>query len=132
MTDKLFGLEDSWKMENDYEVICMSDVNMFRDGVVRIPDQLIDFFGADCREKRVMFLFEGREYPSYLESESMDGNFKLTWSKALSSKFIGLFPDYENFFADFDESKKEEQPYFVIEKLEETEFAIKVILPMDA
>ena len=131
---KLFGI-DNWKVLNDYEVSVMSEMDMFREGTVRIPDQLMEYFGCDRREKRVMFLFEGREYPSYLESESFDTGFTLSWSKALSRKFINLFPDYEDFFAtpssEWDDRKKEEQPYFVIEKLEESEFAIKMVLPSD-
>lgn len=131
---ELFGL-DNWEMENDYVVKVKSNLEMFQDGVVHIPDQLIDFFGCDEREKRVIFLYEGREYPSYLESESFDSNYSLTWSKALSSKFIGVFPNYEEFFetpeSEWDDRKKEEQPYFVIEKLEEDEFAVKLIMPSD-
>ena len=131
---ELFGI-DNWKVLNDYEVSVMSELDMFREGTVRIPDQLMEYFGCDRREKRVMFLFEGREYPSYLESESFDTGFTLSWSKALSRKFINLFPEYEDFFAspssEWDDRKKEEQPYFVIEKLEESEFAIKMVLPSD-
>lgn len=131
MTDQMIEINETWKQESSYVVTCLSNRDMFAEGTARVPDELIDFFGADRREKRVVFLFEGREYPSYLESESMEGNFRLTWSKALSSKFIGLFPEYATFFDDMDDDKRERQPYFVIEKLEETEFAIKMILPMD-
>ena len=52
---------DNWKVLNDYEVSVMSELDMFREGTVRIPDQLMEYFGCDRREKRVMFLFEGRE-----------------------------------------------------------------------
>lgn len=121
-------------MLNDYTVTFITDQFVFRDGGMTIPAELNKFFGAESGETRVVFLFEGREFPSYIEcgfGENSVNNIKLTWSKALSSKFIGLFPDYENFFANMTENQMEERPILLFEKLEADEFLVKMILPTD-
>ena len=121
-------------MLNDYTVTFITDQFVFRDGGMTIPAELNKFFGAESGETRVVFLFEGREFPSYIEcgfGENSVNNIKLTWSKALSSKFIGLFPDYENFFANMTENQMEERPILQFEKLEADEFLVKMILPTD-
>ncbi|WP_302822931.1 MrcB family domain-containing protein [Eubacterium callanderi] len=134
MIERNFGPNDAWKMLNDYTVTFITDQFVFRDGGMTIPAELNKFFGAESGETRVVFLFEGREFPSYIEcgfGENSVNNIKLTWSKALSSKFIGLFPDYENFFANMTENQMEERPILLFEKLEADEFLVKMILPTD-
>ncbi|MFN6433485.1 hypothetical protein EUCA11A_09020 [Eubacterium callanderi] len=134
MIERNFGPNDAWKMLNDYTVTFITDQFVFRDGGMTIPAELNKFFGAESGETRVVFLFEGREFPSYIEcgfGENSVNNIKLTWSKALSSKFIGLFPDYENFFANMTENQMEERPILQFEKLEADEFLVKMILPTD-
>ncbi len=134
MIERNFGPNDAWKMLNDYTVTFITDQFVFRDGGMTIPVELNKFFGAESGETRVVFLFEGREFPSYIEcgyGENSANNIKLTWSKALSSKFIGLFPDYENFFANMTEYQMDERPILQFEKLEADEFLVKMILPSD-
>lgn len=134
MIERNFGPNDAWKMLNDYTVTFITDQFVFRDGGMTIPAELNKFFGAESSETRVVFLFEGREFPSYIEcgyGENSANNIKLTWSKALSSKFIGLFPDYENFFANMTEYQMDERPILQFEKLEADEFLVKMILPSD-
>ena len=134
MIERNFGPNDAWKMLNDYTVTFITDQFVFRDGGMTIPAELNKFFGAESGETRVVFLFEGREFPSYIEcgyGENSANNIKLTWSKALSSKFIGLFPDYENFFANMTEYQMDERPILQFEKLEADEFLVKMILPSD-
>ncbi|WP_195270076.1 DUF3578 domain-containing protein [Eubacterium sp. 1001713B170207_170306_E7] len=134
MIERNFGPNDAWKMLNDYTVTFITDLLVFRDGGMTIPAELNKFFGAESGETRVIFLFEGREFPSYIEcgfGENSANNIKLTWSKALSSKFIGLFPDYENFFANMTEYQLDERPILQFEKLEADEFLVKMILPTD-
>ncbi|MEG0379061.1 MAG: DUF3578 domain-containing protein, partial [Eubacterium sp.] len=134
MIERSFGLNNAWKMLNDYTVTCITDQIIFRDGGMPIPSELNKFFGAEKGETRVIFIFEGREFPSYIECGFADGgqnNSKLTWSKALSSKFIGLFPDYAHFFENMTEAQKDECPLLQFEKLEEDEFLVKMILPTD-
>ncbi|MGN0194450.1 MAG: MrcB family domain-containing protein [Pseudoramibacter sp.] len=129
---KAEDLGELWARLNDYKVKCLSTPEMFGEGAVALPDALIDFFGAQGREKRVMVLFEGREYPSYLESSDGVGGYRLEWSKALSRKFYSMFPQYESFFdGDMDDEKQKKRPYLTIEKLSEDEFAAKLILPSD-
>jgi 5-methylcytosine-specific restriction protein B len=129
---KAEDLGELWARLNDYKVKCLSTPEMFSEGAVALPDALIDFFGAQGREKRVMILFEGREYPSYLESSDGVGGYRLEWSKALSRKFYSMFPQYETFFdGEMDEAKQKKRPYLSIEKLTEDEFAAKLILPSD-
>lgn len=129
---KAEDLGELWSRLNDYKVKCLSTPEMFSEGAVALPDALIDFFGAQGREKRVMVLFEGREYPSYLESSDGVGGYRFEWSKALSRKFYSMFPQYETFFeGDMDEAKQKKRPYLTIEKLTEDEFAAKLILPSD-
>lgn len=125
-------LGELWQRLNEYKVKCLSTPEMFSEGAVDLPDALIDFFNAEGREKRVMVLFEGREYPSYLESSDGVGGYRLEWSKALSRKFYSMFPQYEEFFdGDMTEEKQKKRPYLAIEKLSENEFACKLILPSD-
>lgn len=125
-------IDDTWSQLSDYEVKCMTDRAIFTEGKVRVPDVLIDFFGAEYREKRAVFLFEGREFPSYLESASGEGGYTLTFSRALSHKLAGIFPQFEDFFAQAPSAEKDVAwPYLVIEKLDEGEFAAKLILPAD-
>ena len=131
MSELTFGQNNEWTLQNDYVATCVTNARVFSNGELYIPDGLQDFFGADAREKRIVFLFEGREYPSYLESEGGDGSYKLSWSKALNSKFIGLFPDYANFFENVNEYNAGETPIVYFEKMEETEFLLKLILPSD-
>lgn len=134
MIEQNFGPNDAWKMLNDYTVTFITDQFVFRDGGMTIPAELNKFFGAESGETRVVFLFEGREFPSYIEcgyGESSASNTKLTWSKALSSKFIGLFPDYENFFENMTEYQLDERPILQFEKLEADAFLVKMILPTD-
>lgn len=134
MIEQNFGPNDAWKMLNDYTVTFITDQFVFRDGGMTIPAELNKFFGAESGETRVIFLFEGREFPSYIEcgyGENSANSIKLTWSKALSSKFIGLFPDYENFFANMTEYQLDERPILQFEKLEADEFLVKMILPSD-
>ncbi|MEG0495827.1 MAG: DUF3578 domain-containing protein [Eubacterium sp.] len=134
MLEQSFGLNNAWKMLNDYTVTCITDQFIFRDGGMTIPIELNKFFGAEKGETRVVFLFEGREFPSYIEntySDNNQNNTKLSWSKALSSKFIGLFPDYDRFFENITEVQKDERPILQIEKLEANEFLVKMILPTD-
>ncbi|WP_455126927.1 MrcB family domain-containing protein [Pseudoramibacter alactolyticus] len=125
-------IDDTWSTLSDYEVKCMIDKAILTDGKVRVPDVLIDFFGAEYREKRVVFLFEGREFPSYLESASGEGAYTLTFSRALSRKLMGIFPQYDDFFAQAPSAEKDAAwPYLAIEKLDEGEFAAKLIMPAD-
>ena len=100
-------IDDTWSTLSDYEVKCMIDKAILTDGKVRVPDVLIDFFGAEYREKRVVFLFEGREFPSYLESASGEGAYTLTFSRALSRKLMGIFPQYDDFFAQAPSAEKD-------------------------
>lgn len=125
-------INNTWSWESDYEVRGKTDKAVFEDGKVAVPDALIDFFGAETREKRVVFLFEGREYPSYLESANGESGYTLSWSRALSRKFVGLFPQYEDFFdGGMTPDKEAARPYFLIEKIDEATFAVRLMFPAD-
>ena len=126
--------KNAWQVINDYAVTFRTDVGVFRDGEIRIPVSQRRFFGVERGEKRVIFLFEGREFPTYIDGTYGDDNqqaVKLSWSKALSSKFIGLFPDFEDFFSRLTEDRLEECPVLKFEKMEENEFLVKLSLPSD-
>lgn len=70
MLETNFGPKGAWRMQNDYAVTCLTNFTAFEEGVLPIPAELNDFFGADTPyEKRIVFLFEGREYPTYVEVE---------------------------------------------------------------
>lgn len=131
MIDHAFGRNNAWKMLNDYTVTVITDAKVFEEGKLYVPDELIDFFGIEYSEKRVECLYEGREYPTYLEQSPGGGNVTLSWSKALTGKFFSLFPDYENFFNTVNEYNQDETPVIYLEKLEEDSFLVKLMLPTD-
>ena len=125
---------NAWQVINDYSITFRTDVNVFRNGEIHVPVEMRRFFGVERNEKRVIFLFEGREFPTYIDGTYGDDNqqpVKMSWSKALSSKFIGLFPDFEDFFGKLTEERLEECPILKFEKLEEKEFLVKMSLPSD-
>lgn len=130
MTEGTFGINQAWQMLSDYRVTYTTDASVFREGTLIIPEELYRFFGVDSGQTRVMFLFEGREYPCYLENNASAT--RLEWSKALSSKFLSLFPDYEAFFKNLTEYQMDKRPVIQIEKLEASDFMVKMILPEDA
>ena len=125
------GQNSKWEMQGDYAVSFTTNKTVFGEGILNIPKDLRVFFGADQREKRVVLLFEGREYPTYIEAQAGEGNYIMTWSKALTSKFLGLFPDYEHFF---DENSDHEEiiPKLYLEKIEESEYIVKITIPQDS
>ncbi len=95
MIEQNLGQNNPWQRSNDYAVTCVTNRGVFLDGSLYIPRELQDFFGAEQREKRVIFLFEGREYPSYIEAEGpgADSRYKVSWSKAHEALTLkqGLF-----------------------------------------
>ena len=130
MIEGAFGHNHAWQMQSDYRVTYTTDISVFRDGTLAIPEELNRFFGVESGQTRVMILFEGREYPCYLEDTASVT--QLEWSKALSRKFMGIFPDYESFFENLTEYQMDKRPLLQFEKLEAAEFTLKFILPEDA
>ena len=133
MIDHKFGKDDAFEMQNEYTLIYTTNKAFFSEDNMYLPDELIDtFFETDGRrEKRIIFMFDGREYPTYLEADKPGGNYKLIWSVALINKFYAMFPDYENFFDNLDEYSAPSTPKLYIEKMEESLFMLKLIFPED-
>jgi len=122
-------IDENWTKEDEYVVTYICDEDLFSKGEIPIPKQLHHFFGAASGENRIIFFFEGREFPSYVEMGYSDDPYvSLTFSKTLTSKFIGIFPDFSNFYQDMDPIKKNESPILKIEKIESNTYAVRLIL----
>ena len=129
MMNNSLRIDENWIKEDEYVVTYICDEDLFSKGEIPIPKQLHHFFGATSGENRIIFFFEGREFPSYLEMGYGDDHYvTLTFSKTLASKFIGIFPDFSSFYQDIDPVKKNESPVLKIEKIESNTYAVRLIL----
>lgn len=114
-------------IDNNYSVHFAGKPEMFSEGVLVIPKEVQSFFGTAGDSTRVLLIFEGREYPSYVEMHD-GGAYKLTLSRPLHNKFIYLFPDYQKYFERHPEYE-DGDPLLTFEKYDEETFLLSVALP---
>lgn len=129
MDQELFS--GDYLLENAFCLKFKGTTEMFREGATPIPVEGDAFFGVEKGgETRVVLIFEGREYPCYIESKN-GGAYTLMWSRPLHNKFIFLFPDYETFY-DEDPKWRGDDPVLSFEKLGEGVFNLRLSLPNGA
>lgn len=113
-----------WKISG-YKAELSLDKNILETGEVSLNRDAARYFGLGedgSEDKRLIFFYEGREYPSFAENTK---DSKLTLSKALTSKLIGVFPNFKEYF----DENPEEIPALSFDKKSSDEFNLKFILP---
>ncbi|WP_050739008.1 MrcB family domain-containing protein [Acetobacterium bakii] len=86
----------SWELLANNKAIRTTELSDFTNNKMAIPAEVSTFFKGEG--ERLALMYEGREYPAYIESEG--GNQKLNWSKVLQRKLAETFPEYNTWFAD--------------------------------
>jgi len=86
----------SWDLIGNDKVIKTTELSDFINNGIIVPLELSAFFNGEGQ--RLAFIYEGREYPAYIETEG--GNKKLKWSKVLMRKLTEAFPQYHTWFKD--------------------------------
>ncbi|MBC3798338.1 MrcB family domain-containing protein [Acetobacterium tundrae] len=92
----------SWKFLETDKIIKTTELSDFINTESYVPDDFLNFFGKEG--ERLALMFNGREYPAYVETEG--GNPKLKLSKVLIRKFGEVFPQYNSWFQDIKDSEK--------------------------
>ncbi len=114
--------------EEDHTLKLILDGKILESGSAPLDETACAFFGfdPDMYEKRIIIYYEGREFPSYLEAENAGS--VLSWSKALLSRILGEFPDYEDYYQDHPKPE-EEAPALLFDKESEDVYVLRLSLP---
>ncbi|MGV8906321.1 MAG: MrcB family domain-containing protein [Acetobacterium sp.] len=111
----------SWELIENDKVIKKTELSDFINNEMIIPLELSAFFKGEG--ERLALIYEGREYPAYIETEG--GNQKLKWSKVLKRKLAEAFPQYATWFKDIKDPLKTPSIEF---KKNDEQYEIRFIL----
>lgn len=92
----------SWKFLDTDKIIKTTELSDYINTESYVPENILNFFGKEG--ERLALIFNGREYPAYVETEG--GNTKLKLSKVLIRKFGEVFPQYNSWFQDIKDPEK--------------------------
>lgn len=100
---------------------------MLEDSEAALDNQAAAFFefSPDDGDRRITMYYEGREFPGYVEPNSDKG--AVSWSKALGSRIVGEFPEYETYL----QSPDQGIPALVFEPDDEGAYVLKLDLPWE-
>lgn len=84
----------SWELLAPDKILKRTELSDFTDTEMVVPKEFSDFFGSEG--ERLTTIFQEREYPAYLVTES--GNATLKWSKVLIRKLREAYPQFESWF----------------------------------
>ncbi len=120
---------EKWTIDG-YKAEYILDKEAITTGETKLDAKASSYFGLEegSDDLRLGFYYEGREFPSFAEIGS--GGAKLSWSKALSTKLIGVFPNYEEFY-DSNPSDNE-RPKLLFDRQDSDSFLVRLELPWNA
>lgn len=115
-----------WLEQDDTLKLILSE-EILKTGEAPLSEEAAAWFGfsKDDYEKRIILYYEGREFPSYLEAGDTYGI--LSWSKALLSRILGEFPDFEDYFKENEAS--EDGPALLFDEESEGVYLTRLYLP---
>lgn len=115
-----------WLEQDDTLKLILSE-DILKTGEAPLSEEAAAWFGfsKDDYEKRIIIYYEGREFPSYLEAGDTYGI--LSWSKALLSRILGEFPDFEDYFKEHEAD--EDGPALLFDEESEGVYLTRLYLP---
>jgi len=99
----------SWELSEKNRAIRTTEISDFTNNRMAIPQELSAFFKGEG--ERLALMYEGREYPAYIEAEG--GNQNLNWSKVLQRKLADAFPQYNTWFKEVTDPSKTPRLEFI-------------------
>lgn len=98
------------------------------ENAVALDGQAARYFNPDGRaQRRLLLYYDGREFPAYVENAQTPA--VLSWSKALTSRLIGVFPDYQDYFKSHADVPESEQARLRFDRADTDAFALRAVLP---
>ncbi|MGL4607904.1 MAG: MrcB family domain-containing protein [Eubacteriaceae bacterium] len=97
-----------WIPNGENRILKVTELNDFTNNDISLPKEMSDFFMGTGENQRLIFVYQGKEYPGYLETEG--GMTHLKWSKVIVKKLREAFPSYEEWFESNQNPTEEETP----------------------